>query len=331
VGSGLRVSGDKLVVGTDAGTPIHLHGVNAAGTEYACIQGWGFHDNPTTATANQAIRSWGSNLVRVPLNETCWLGINGAPVAYSGANYRSFIVNYVNALHAAGLYVELSLMWAAPGSYLATYQAAAPNADHSPEMWRQLAETFKNDPMVILAPYGETIVSASCFLNGCSNQATYGPNSAYYQTAGMQQAVDVMRAAGYNGPIAIPGIDYANNLRQWLSHKPNDPLNQLVAEAHVYYNNVCGTPACFDREHSPVAAQVPLLYGEAGPSYDDSDCGSANVKQIIDWADTHGVDGYAAWTWNTWGTCNSLITNFDGAPKGAYGSYVKAHYLALGP
>jgi endoglucanase len=316
------------VVGPGAGTPIHLHGVNASGTEYACIQGWGFHDNPATAAANQAIRSWNSNVVRVLLNETCWLGINGAPAAYSGANYRSFIVNYVNALHAAGLYTHISLMWAAPGSTTATYQGPAPNADHSPEMWRQMAETWKNDPMVMLAPYGEPHgISWACLRDGGCSLSYKG---ATYTAAGMQQAVNVMRGAGYSGPIVIPGRDYANDLSQWLAYKPSDPLNQLVAEAHIYGGNVCSTTSCFNSQIAPVTAQVPVLFGETGPHYADADCGSAKIAEILDWADAHGIH-YETWTWNTWGSCNSLITSFDGTPRGAYGAYIRARYLALGP
>jgi hypothetical protein len=47
-----------------------------------------------------------------------------------------------------------------------------------------------------------------------------------------------LRQAGYNGPIVIPGIDWANDLSQWLSHEPSDPLGQLLAEAHVYGRQV---------------------------------------------------------------------------------------------
>ena len=74
------------------------------------------------------------------------------------------------------LHAELSLIWAAPGSAQATYQPNAPDADHSPAFWSSLAATFKNDPDVILAPWGETTVDWPCFLNGCSGQATYGSN-----------------------------------------------------------------------------------------------------------------------------------------------------------
>ncbi|MBV8304752.1 MAG: glycoside hydrolase family 5 protein, partial [Acidimicrobiia bacterium] len=211
---------------------VNLHGVNRSGTEYACIQGWGIFDGPSDAASVQAIASWHTNIVRVPLNEDCWLGINGVNPAYGGTAYRQAIVSYVNLLHQYGMYAELSLIWGAPGSYQATYQPGGPDADHSPSMWSSLAGTFKGDPNVILAPWGETITGWTCFMQtGCNNEATYGPSNAGYQTAPMQQAVTLMRQAGYHGVIAIPCIDYANacgtlpdgsnyNGSTWLASRP---------------------------------------------------------------------------------------------------------------
>jgi endoglucanase len=322
---GLHVVGNRLVDG--AGKTVRLHGVNRAGTEYACIQGWGIFDGPATDASVAAIARWHANVVRIPLNEDCWLGINGAKAAFAGASYRNAIVAYVKMLHRHGLYAELSLMWAAPGTYRATYQPGSPDADHSPAMWASMARTFKADQNVILAPWGETIVDGDCFLRGGVCAATFGPSNTPYRTAGMQQAVSVMRAAGYAGPIAIPGIDYANDLSGWLSHMPNDPRHQLIAEAHVYGKNSCDSEACFDRDFAPVARRVPLVFGETGETYDSSDCGADRIAAILGWADAHGV-GYELWTWDTWGNCGALIKNYAGAPYSAYGAWVRQHFAA---
>jgi len=283
-----------------------------------------------------AMKSWNVNFVRLPLNETCWLGINGVAPAYAGQNYINAITSFVALLQQNGIYVELSLMWAAPGTYKGTYQPAAPNADHSPAMWSSMAATFATNPAVILAPWGETIVNADCFLNGGVCEATYGPSNTPYQTAGMQQAVTLMRNAGYRGIIAIPGLDYANDMTSWLSHKPNDPQGQLIAEAHIYGNSVCGAQnngECLTRTIGPVADVVPVILGEVGETYDDSSCTGNNARIILPWADARNV-GYAAWTWNTWRTCLSLISAFDGTvntstPAGAaYARYIKEHLLS---
>lgn len=326
VASGLHVSGNRLL--DVQGQPILLHGVDRSGTEYACIQGRGIFDGPSDAASVRAIASWHANIVRVPLNEDCWLNINGVKPQYAGANYRRAIVDYVRLLHRFGMYAELSLIWGAPGTYRATYQSGGPDETHSPAAWASLARTFKNDHNAILAPWGETVTDPSCFLHGGVCEATFGPHNVPYRIAGMQQAVDVMRAAGYNGVIAIPGIAFANDLSKWLKYEPRDPRHQLIAEAHVYGKNVCDTVVCFQSTFAPVARRVPLIFGETGESYDASDCGSSRVATFLHWADAHRVS-YEAWAWDTWRTCLSLISTYTGHPSGAYGAFIKAHYAAL--
>ncbi len=334
---GISVSGNKLVDGY--GNTIHLHGINRSGTEYACVQGWGIFDGPNDAQSIAAMTTWNVNVVRIPLNEDCWLSVNGINQQYAGQNYISAIVDYVELLHQYGMYAELSLMWGAPGSYQATYQPAAPDEDHSPAMWSSMAATFKNDPNVILAPWGETTVGWKCFMKkGCDNEATYGPSNAYYQTAAMRQAVTLMRHAGYNGVISIPCIDYANACGKidgskyggstWLESRPHDPANQLIAEAHVYGKNACDTTACFNSSMRPITKVAPMIFGETGETYGGSDCGRTYVPTFMNWADQYGV-GYEAWTWDTWGGCGVLISDYSGTPANSWSRWVKRHYLGL--
>src|SRR5262249_4135953 len=158
-----------------------FHGVNRSGSEYSCIHRVGFFDGPSDAASIRAMASWHVNIVRIGLNEDCWLGINGADPRYSGARYSGAIVRYVNLLHRYGMYAELSLIWGAPGSYSATYQAGGPDADHAPAVWAGMAQTFKNDHAVILAPWGETVTDGHCFLRGGVCEATFGPNNTPYR------------------------------------------------------------------------------------------------------------------------------------------------------
>jgi hypothetical protein len=333
--SGLKIVGNRLTNG--AGTPLMLRGANRSGTEYACIQGWGIFDGPSDTASVQAIASWHANFVRVPLNEDCWLGINGAGTTYGGAAYQAAIAGYVGLLNANGIYAELSLIWAAPGTHSATYQPSAPDEDHSPAFWTSVATTFKSNPDVMFGVWGEPTVSWSCFLNGCGNEAAWGPSNILYQTAGSQQLVNAIRAAGATQPISVPGINYANDLTQWLAYEPTDPLHSLVAEAHIYGNNGCGAQsngACLTAEIAPVTAHVPVIFGETGETYDDSECTSANMQVILPWADAHNV-GYAAWTWDTWPTCSGLISNYNGTPNAtvpsgaAFGQNIHDHLLAM--
>jgi hypothetical protein len=318
---GLHVAGNRLL--DASGAAVQLHGINYSGTEYACIQGWGIFDGPSDDASVAAIRSWNSNVVHLGLNEDCILGINGVPAAYAGANYMNAIVTYVNRLHAHGMYAEVSLMWAAPGSQRAQDHPPILDADHSPAALRAIANAFKGDPSTIIGLQSEPHdIDWACWRNGGSSC------SVGYTALGMQGALDAVRGTGATNVVTASGIDYANNLSQWLARKPVDPLGQLAAEAHVYGGTTCDTVSCLDSTMAPVVAQVPLIFGETGESYDASACSSTtHIARFLTWADAHGV-GYEAWQWNPWGNCLDLTTDaFDGSvANNAYARYVHDHY-----
>ena len=74
---------------------------------------------------------------------------------------------------------------------------------------------------------------------------------------------------------------------------------------------------------TPVSNVVPVVWGEFG----EDDCGSGTVALFLPYADLH-ISAVEAWTWDTWGSCESLIGNYNGMPANAYGTFVRAYYLA---
>lgn len=318
--SGLHVAGNKLV--DSAGGTVRLRGVNHSGAEYACAQGWGIFDGPSDSAAIAAIASWNANAVRLPLNETCWLGINGVTAAYSGDIYQQAIVSYVARLNAAGLYVILDLHWAAAGTDVALGQTPMANRDHSPEFWRQVAGTFKGNGRVLFDLFNEpypdnntdTPEAWRCWKDGgsCSGLS--------YQAAGMQELVNAVRSTGASNVIMLGGVEYSAGLSGWLTHKPTDPTGNLVAAWHVYNGSWCAAQSCWDSTAAPVAGQVPLILGELG----QDDGGSDFVNSLMDWMDARG-GSYLAWGWNVWGGPYDLITDYDGTAS-AYGQTFKSRY-----
>ncbi len=313
----VSVQGNTLVDGS--GSHIRLLGVNRSGAEYACAQGWGIFDGPTDAASIAAMKSWHINTVRVPLNEDCWLGINGVNAPYGGANYRSAIGSYVTALHNAGLLVILDLHWNAPGATLATGQQVMTDADHSPAFWTSVATYFKTDPAVIFDLYNEPHdIPWPCWRDGCTT-------SGGWQAAGMQSLVDAVRSTGATQPVLLGGLGWSSDLSQWLTYKPTDPANQTAASFHVYNFSGCSTSACWASAVGPVAASVPVVTGEIG----ENDCVTAFIAAYMAWADTNGVS-YLGWTWNTW-DCSSgpaLISAYDGTPT-SFGIGFRDHLAAL--
>ncbi len=313
----VHVQGNQLVGAS--GRPIRLLGVNRSGTEYACIEGWGIFDGPSDAASISAMMAWHIDAVRIPLNEDCWLGVNGVSPLYGGAAYRSAITAYVALLRARGLVVVLNLHWSAPGTTPATGQQVMADAGHSIAFWRSVAGAFRNDPAVVFDLYNEPHgISWSCWLIGCRSPGGW-------QTAGMQQLVDAVRGTGARQPIIAGGLGNASNLAGWSAHRPDDPAHQLVAGFHAYNFSGCTSLRCWNTQLGRVARSVPVVAGEIG----ENDCASRFVDRFMAWADRHEVS-YLAWTWNTWGCAAgpALISSYAGTPT-PFGAGVRAHLALL--
>jgi len=318
-GVSVAVAGNRLV--DVAGHPVQLVGVNRSGSEYACAQGWGIFDGPSDAASVAAMAAWHVNSVRVPLNEDCWLGINGVAPAVGGARYQSEIEAYVHRLNQAGIVAIVDLHWGAPGALLALGQEAMPDADHAPAFWRSAASAFKGNPGVVLDLFNEPHdVSWSCWLHGCVMPEGW-------HAAGMQSLLDAVRSTGTTQPVMVEPLGWGGDLSGWLANEPSDPDHALVASVHLYNPSGCNTLSCWNGVMAPVAAQVPVVTGELG----EYDCSSAFIAAYMAWADAHNIS-YLGWTWNAGGgwTCSAgpaLIDDFNGTPN-RFGAGFQAHLAA---
>jgi hypothetical protein len=318
----IRIVGNHFVDGS--GRTVRLLGVNRSGTEDECMAGNGFFDGPGDASSIAVIASWHVNAVRVPLNEDCWLGINGAPAAYSGLQYRDAMAAYVHRLHDAGLYAIVDLHWSAQGDLPADGHTGQgrkmADRDHAPAFWRSVATSFRADPAVLLDLFNEPHdISWDCWQNGCTTSDATGT----WQTAGFQSLVDAVRATGARNPVLVAGNRWSGDLRGW-PHGLSDPLHQLAASWHVYFPGP-RLDSLRDLIVRPVAGIYPVVASEFG----QKDCAHGWLDGFMGWADNAGIS-YLAWTWNTWPECGNpvLITSYDGAPT-AYGVGFRDHLTAL--
>ena len=325
-GLSVRIVGNHFVDGN--GRTVRLLGVNRSGTEYACMANWAFFDGPSDAGSIAAMAGWNIDAVRVPLNEDCWLGINGAPAVFSGANYRNAIAGYVNRLHAAGMYAIVDLHWNAQGSLPAggnTGQGRKmADLDHAPAFWTSVAGFFKNDPGVLFDLFNEPHdISWDCWLNGCS----ISDGTGTWQAAGMQSLLNAVRSTGATNVVIMSSDGWGGDIVQWPHYRPNDPIRQSAAGWHVYFPETWfSDPSKWDANVAPVAQQLPIVTTEFG----EHDCADGWMNQFLPWADRHGLS-YTAWTWDNWPDCSNpvLITKYDGTPTG-YGIGYRDHLRSLG-
>jgi hypothetical protein len=199
----IGICGNAFV--NQAGLTVTLRGVNVTGTQYDCARAsMGFYDDPTVkpATAGfpstpgnwsteiSAMANWGINVVRINLNEQCWLGTlnpGGTPVglpvtttedavggtffpvppgdsfqaAHTVNAYEYEMGQYVAALNTAGIYAEIDLHLNAPGNEVIAnattdddFQNPLPEAN-SDDFWRSVAAYFHDDPAVIFGVFNE--------------------------------------------------------------------------------------------------------------------------------------------------------------------------------
>jgi hypothetical protein len=284
-------------------------------------------DGPIDEPSVAAIASWHADMVRIPVNEDCWLGINGVNPAYAGVNYQQAIANFVGLLNKYGIYADLDLACAWGGTTLPcqvnSSQPPMPDADHSVTFWSQVASAYKNNPAVLFdlfnEPFpdngGSTAADWACWRDGGTCPGVP------YQAAGMQQLVTAIRNTGATNVITLPGLGWATQFGQFVQYEPTDPAGQLAADYHSYYFSNCTTPSCWSTNRSQVG-NMPMLTGEVG--FD------GYIETYTQWADSVGV-GYLAWTWDTWGCSGgqALISDYSGTPCSPYGAGYQQHLASL--
>jgi hypothetical protein len=306
----LSVKGRLIIDGS--GNVVQLRGVNRAVFESRCTyDSSGVADGPVDQASVNAIVAWRANVVRVTLNEDCWLGINGFPQGGNTKGYREAVVSYVNLLRASGLYVILVPLLTGPGDNPSTQIDYMPDKTHLPTFWRSVAKTFSADHGIIFDAVNEVGMASwnnpnpvpagqwKCWRDGCTLDSVYGGR---FEAAGMQTLVKEIRLEGATQPILLGGIDYNADLSQLLAYLPIDPQNQLIASAHIYdFAEGSGVDAMFTDQLAPIAQQIPVIVGELGEVNCDSGTATytrhvlALVNAQTKLGNTIGVLG---WTWN---------------------------------
>jgi hypothetical protein len=318
----ISVSGNQLM---QNGKPVRLIGLNMNSAQYYCL---GKNTQPLAmpidSASISAMSSWHVNAVRILFNQDCWLGADGEPHATTSASYRDQIESLVSMLNGAhievilALYSNMPVVYTANGKHRSMHSQPLGDSTYSEALWTSVATTFRNDPQVMFYLYGEPHqISWPCWKNGCK--------IAGQQYVGMQQLVDAVRQTGARQPILLGGVDYSNNLSEWLNYEPTDPLHQLIASVHIYSSENCNNVTCWNRELSPVSRKVPVVTGEFGAI----DCATTFTQRYMKWADKHAIS-YLAWSWFV-GTCSdglAMVSSYSGAAT-AYGSPFQSHLAAL--
>ncbi len=355
----LSVHGNHLI--DASGRPLQLRGANISGLENTAVQGWasgpeGYNNWGDAGLGAEPdwslLRAWHMNAVRLPLNESSWLGDPcvdpGTGVQRNpdpGGNYRATVRRSVADAVAAGLYVILDLHWSAPGKFCATGQSQMADQDNSLRFWASVAGVFKDNPAVIFELFNEPFglnrypVASSDwaalrdgglydhFVHQDSVSGALASMPLIWQAAGMQTMLDAVRATGATNVVLAGTMGWNGDLRPWSLYAPRDPIGQLAVAWHVYpWHKDTAKPAWSGMGDQFVAAanittQYPIVITETGLS-------APLAQSLLPWADGQRSVSYLYWSWNPWGKPYDLIRDAAAQPTG-FGAYYKAHLACV--
>lgn len=380
---GIKVVRNQFVT-TSAGTlglknvsanqAVVLRGINVSGSEYSCL-GDGTNDGSATvwdssnlpastsdyqAVVNGMINKWHANVVRIPLNEDCWLGVptSGQSTMIYGSNYITPIVNFISVANASGMVAEVDLhvgggpeLVNANSNQIDNFPAMDTN--YSLQFWQSVAAQFKNNPSVIFnltnepefAGSGRTAAADwTCYLNGgcnttaCVNNGCQGPNGSgnTWNVQGVASVVTAIRNEGASNVIIVGGLDYSNQLNDWLTYVPAYISDtQISAGIHLYYDLDCTTSSCWNSTWAPIlTAGYPIVIDETGelPKSQGGDgCTGSETKSMVSWANGSSPQvGYWFWAFTKAGGCSEpALLKTNSSPFTAAAGYGAAAQSAL--
>jgi endoglucanase len=321
----LRIEGTHFVDGR--GETVFLKGASRNSLEYSC-EG----DRHFAVSDFQAMRSWGMNVVRIPLTLAFWLNLDG-----TCPEYQQMVARAVANAEAAGMFVILDLHSVTPfpqDNEIRPHDSAYPIYPMPPDtallFWRQVAAAYANDERVLFELYNEPHdVSWNTWRDGGTVTL---PNGTRYHTPGMQAFASIVNAAAPQRIIIVGGLDWSYDLSGVLRGYAISGHN-IVYNTHPYLlrgpqpdipsdqpPGMIRLPTDWYHAFGGVAERYPVITTEFG----QDDGGSWYNEEVMRYF-TELQTGYVAWAWHPgnhhWG---ALLANYDGAPS-PYGAPIRAY------
>jgi hypothetical protein len=330
--NGFSIIGNKIY---DPATcqPILFHGA----TRPALQWWWGGDDRFVNVGEDFSLmRSWGTNLVRIPISQTFWV----PGTKQYNETYKPRVIDAVRKARATGMAVLVDLHAADRGNW--NYDKTPdgqqmPDSNISIPFWKDVAETFKNDGGIIFELYNEPHdISWSVWRNGgtVATGPMYdgGPVAEGYQAVGMQTLYETVRAAGAKNVVLVNGL-------HWGFFLDGIPQYRLTGYNVMYgahpYDWPDKQPETWEGGFGFLSATDPVVVSEFG-AYDCSRLFYYNA--VLDYADKKGLS-WIAWAWWTppdvsanytaaqrqYDICKfpALITDWGGTPSPS-GQIIKA-------
>lgn len=354
---GIKVEGNHLVSTYDGHT-VQLLGVSVSGLEQGNSSFANDTENYGDATdpGFAAMASWNINVVRIPLNEDTWLGVNNCiKGGGTAAELQANVQRTVQKANAAGLYVILDLHWTAPNSFGCPQgQGAMPDADNSVAFWQSVASVFKDNPAVIFelfnepfgtnvyanwmahldasAPPGQSAPDRRILLDG----GTYDAGYMYECNAGCKLEQDQHYVAPHTAPFRTAGLQTivdairAAGATNVVIASPIGYAGQIqtwiggqpkdpIAQLAAGWHEAGGARVTVSNAQGVLGGGYPIIITEAYKTGDNT----------FYWAVSNSV-GFLYWAWVDWGG-GGVLENARTHTPNANGFLLKTSYCRRPP
>jgi hypothetical protein len=348
----LHVAGDLLE--SSSGQTIVLRGVNVDGME-----GWGMPggrpgleftgddlaqvDNAVTA----ALNVWHANLIRLPVNQDFWLGLDPG---VNAAAYQADVDALVQQASNAGAYVMLTVKVTDGGTsnpLMESGNYSLPDSNTT-RFWSSAATHYASNPTVLFDLFNEPghfIANYSQWKNGTPagspfHDSVSGIGNVSYASPGMQGLINAIRnVPGANNIIAAEGMGYADDFQEIgtaiaAGNGLIDSADNLMYSIHIYPNMV---PDASDVNSlnsllpQDVTANYPVYVGEWGADVNPGAEGTPSTsaatwnQNMLSWLATQPYS-WTAWAMNAepWLTIQGTTT-----PTSYFGEYVMNYLTHL--
>ena len=142
---------------------------------------------------------------------------------------------------------------------------------------------------------------SECLLVNIGNEVGQALCDAEF-SAGYQDAISRMRAAGIHTPLVIDGADWGKDIDILQSTGPGlinfDPDHNLIFSVHMWWPYMWGydEQRVIDEIAESVSMGLPLIVGEFGGMWEETDTGQIPYRTIIDECTANEI-GWLPWSW----------------------------------
>jgi endoglucanase len=285
-----------------------------------------------------AIDDWHVNHIRLPMSQDRWFG-KAPEQDDQGKAYRAIVDEIVKLCASKGVYIMLDLHWSNAGVWGEQIGQHSMPDENSAAFWKDVAPIYANHPAVIYDLYNEPHnVSWDIWLNG--GEITDRPNRRNqtprtFKAVGMQQLLDIVRAAGAKNLVVVGGLDWAYDFSGILEGRQlKDPTGNGLIYANHCYNNKNQAVETWIANMEKAAKKFPIIISEFGGAYykpgeepprrrsggmrrNDGDW----LMRVLQAIEDHEWS-YTAWDFHP-SAGPTLISGWDYTPSPGFGVYVK--------